>query len=118
MPWEMQSTRRYERVSAEYRQKHPGLADAIFANLNIYFSDLCALDNPLKIHRGFIHPEFRGLVALRQRVRGKTSLRESRLYVYPETGTKCLHLITIGNKDEQKQDLVFCRKFLDSLQIS
>lgn len=46
---------------------------------------------------------------------GGGNLQETRLYTFADDETQTLWLITLGNKDEQSNDIQFSRKFVESL---
>jgi hypothetical protein len=43
------------------------------------------------------------------------NLQETRLYIYPADATQIVHLITIGDKDDQHSDIEFCKEFVRSV---
>ncbi len=61
-----------------------------------------------------MHQEPLGAVATDQKGGGK-NLAQTRLYVYPDTETEILHLITLGDKRSQKDDIATCRSFINEL---
>jgi len=40
-----------------------------------------------------------------------------RLYVYPDTDTSSLHIITIGGKEQQSKDVNECCDYVKSLRM-
>jgi hypothetical protein len=94
---------------------HPRELQAVLDNLDTYFKSLEAGVKPLQIKHGFMHSEPLGAVAIDQKGGGK-SLAQTRLYVYPEPETETLHLITLGDKQSQKDDIATCRTFVTELR--
>ncbi len=43
------------------------------------------------------------------------NLQETRLYIYTVDATQTVHLITLGDKNEQHSDIEFCKEFVKSL---
>ncbi len=70
--------------------------------------------NPLNLPFGFIHREPRGVVAIDQKGGGK-SLAQARLYVYLDRDTQTIHLITLGDKGSQRDDITFSSQFVEAL---
>jgi hypothetical protein len=98
-----------------YRKKHPHETVATLANLRKYQDALNLGAEPASIQAGFIHREPMGVVALDQR--GATGgTRERRLYVYALKRDRSLHLITIGDRNTQQQDIATCRDYVKSLR--
>jgi hypothetical protein len=62
-----------------------------------------------------MHHEPLGVVAIDQKGGGK-SLAQTRLYVYPDTETETLYVITLGDKGSQKDDIATCRAFVNELR--
>ncbi len=84
-------------------------------NLNRYLSQLNAAKNPQCVHAGYLHPEPKGIVAVDQSA-GGPSLQETRLYLYPCNENNVLHVITIGNKAEQSEDIKLSGHFADRIR--
>src|SRR5262249_42670877 len=87
----------------------------VLDNLDTYFKALEAGTNPLQIKHGFMHQEPLGVVAIDQKGGGK-DLAQTRLYVYPDTETETLFVITLGDKRSQKNDIATCRAFIHALR--
>ncbi|HEY3965717.1 MAG TPA: hypothetical protein VGM05_14260 [Planctomycetaceae bacterium] len=65
---------------------------------------------------GFVHSEPFGVLAIDQRGPGKGSkLKQFRLYVFPEEDAEQLHLITLGDKDSQQDDIKQAKSFAQGL---
>lgn len=68
----------------------------------------------LAAQAGYVHAEPAGVLAIDQSGPG-AGLKQARLYVYPDTDSRVLHLITIGDKSSQKADIRFSKEFVESL---
>lgn len=113
--WKLVPTADYERRHKRYAKDHPRELQAVLDNLDTYFRSLEAGINPLQIKHGFMHSEPLGVVAIDQKGGGK-NLAQTRLYVYPDSDTETLHVITLGDKRSQKHDIDACRSFVNDLR--
>jgi len=112
--WSMEVTTQYEHAAKWYAKKRPVELGAVLRNLSRYIEQLNIARNMVIVEAGYIHHEPHGVVAIDQKGSGK-SLQETRLYTYPDMGQKVLYLITIGNKDEQPNDIAVCNEFVESI---
>ena len=62
-----------------------------------------------------MHNEPLGVVAIDQKGGGR-NLAETRLYVYADVTTETLHVITLGDKRSQKNDIATCQTFVNELR--
>jgi len=113
--WVIQKSPFFEARFKRFQKKHPEEAKAVLNNLDSYFRALCAGANPVNIQVGFIHHEPEGIKALDQKG-GKGNMMQSRLYAFPETETKILHVISIGTKSDQGSDISECRDYVRPLK--
>lgn len=113
--WEIETIEKYESKFRKYQKKHPRETLGALNNLDTYLGTLNDGVNPINIKAGFIHREFKGIIAIDQKG-GGTGLKETRLYLYPSEEEKVLYLLTIGDKKTQKADLADCRIFLNNLR--
>jgi hypothetical protein len=105
----------YDSRSKRYAKKHEREWLAILENLDTYQVALNEGAKPLQVKFGFLHFEPNGVVAIDQKG-GGSSLRQTRLYVFPEVDHCILHLITIGDKTTQKADIDVCREYIKALR--
>ena len=113
--WEVEPSDNYKRRHRHYEKKHRRVLVALLSNLDTFFG---ALKSGAKIqgtHYGFMHDEPSGIKAIDQKG-GDRNLAQGRLYVYPDEGTKILHLITICDKTSQQKDIQYCKKYVDRLR--
>jgi hypothetical protein len=114
--WEVQPSNQWEKDVKRYAKKHPRELAAILNNLERYLSQLEVAPNARAASiQGFLHPEPGGVVAVDQKGSGANNLQETRAYTYADEAQKVLHLITIGNKDMQANDILISRRFVQDL---
>jgi hypothetical protein len=83
----------------------------LLGNLQVYLDALNAGATPTQIHRGFLHQEPHGVLAIDQRGDGE-GLKEFRLYIYPDTDQRKLYLLALGDKNSQKSDIASCTRWV------
>ena len=83
-------------------------------NVEKYLAALKAGAKPGIIQKSFVHYEPQGVVAIDQKG-SKGGSRETRLYTYAVELGHVLHLITVGDKKSQRQDLKDCQEFVEGL---
>ncbi|HXD87643.1 MAG TPA: hypothetical protein VN641_14200 [Urbifossiella sp.] len=84
-------------------------------NLDTYVSSLQAGGKPHQIRHGFMHGETHGAIAIDQKgASGKP--KQTRLYLYADADTQLLYLITIGDKQSQREDNAACRELIVELR--
>jgi hypothetical protein len=113
--WTISTTHQYDADYAWYDKKRPRELAAVLRNVERYLAQLNASAAETLVTAGYMHSETHGVWAIDQKG-GNGSLQETRLYVYPDVERKVLWLITIGNKDEQPDDVQKCRGFAESLR--
>jgi len=110
--WIIGTTDKYERCLKKFAKKRPNELAAVLNNLDTYFNTLQLLDHPLQIKAGFIHHEPKCIKAIDQKGGGKkVKLKETRLYIFPNCENKILHLLIIGDKTSQEEDIKYCLDF-------
>lgn len=114
--WQLEPTDDYERQFRWYEKKRSRELEAVLRNLQTYFEALRAGNKPMQIKYGFVHVEPSGVFAIDQKG-GTGRLAQTRLYVYPDTDSEVLHLLTIGGKGiEQRNDIQLCKDFVTELK--
>lgn len=101
-----------KKISKKYKE----LVTNVLKNVQTYFETLNTGVHPetaKKVH-GFVHNEGKGLYAIDQRppVGGP----QLRLYVYPDLSTKILHIVAIGDKNTQRDDVKLGHKVIKGIQ--
>ncbi len=112
--WFVEASGQYDRKHKFYVKKRPNELKAVLNNLATYYTAL-SLNGPQKINAGFIHNEPHGVKAVDQKGY-MPKLQATRLYFYPDVNTNIVHLITIGDKNSQKDDINFCNNFIKKLR--
>ncbi len=101
-----------DKASKWYSKKRPKELAAVLRNLERYLELLNGARNARAISAGFLHFEPGGVVAIDQK--GVPGLQETRLYTYAHQPTQTLYLITVGNKQQQSNDIKFSKDFASS----
>jgi hypothetical protein len=113
--WTLEPTDDYERRHKRYTKDHPRELAAVLDNLDTFLRALQAGAKVQQARFGFIHPEPHGVLAVDQKGGGK-ALAQTRLYVYPDPDTETLHLIILGDKRSQREDIKTCNNFVAALR--
>jgi hypothetical protein len=113
--WKIEETDDYSKSLKWFVKKRPREARAVLDNLDTFFNALNAGARPQQIKAGFVHPEPCGVLAFDQKG-GGPNLAQTRLYVYPNATTEILHLITLGDKSSQRDDIRRCSAFVAELR--
>jgi hypothetical protein len=113
--WSIQKSQFFDSRFKRFQKKRPEESKAVLNNLDTYFKALCAGANPVNVQAGFIHHESDGIKAIDQKG-GKGSMTQARLYVFPESEAKILHVISIGTKTDQGGDISECREYIKPLK--
>lgn len=112
--WQQLPTDEFSRSVKWYAKKRKRELTAVLDNLDTYLKALSEGMRPQHKLFGFQHAEPHGVWAIDQKGGGK-SLAETRLYIYPDTATETLHLIALGDKNTQNEDIKFCNDFVAEL---
>jgi hypothetical protein len=114
--WIMRPTPRLSRDLHRLTRRHPREHAAILRNLQRYLTLLNCTQHTQLIQAGFLHSEPQGVVAIDERG-GGGSLRALRLYTYADQTNRTLHLLSLGDKDSQSNDLRALPTLLKHLKI-
>lgn len=109
--WKIQPTDQFLRDQAWYAKKRRAELAAVLNNLQRFVDLLVNVPNSRAVQAGFLHTEGKGILAVDERA-GGGNLEATRLYVFADDSTEVIHLITIGNKAEQEEDVKLCHAFL------
>ena len=113
--WRLECVDEYERRRKRYQKDRPNELLAVLDNLDTYHKSLDMGAEPLRRVHGFMHIEPSGVIAIDQKGGGRY-LAQTRLYVYPDTETETLYVITLGDKQSQRQDIQTCREFVKQIR--
>ena len=78
-------------------------------------SSLQSGKSPKPFVYGFLHSEPSDIIAIDQKGAG-SKLAATRLYVYPDTVTDTLYLLTIGDKPSQSVAIQDCKRFVAQIK--
>jgi hypothetical protein len=104
-------TKRVKRWPKKYRRE----LGAMLANLQTILSALQAGSKVESLEFGFVHHEPGGVLALDQKG-GGAGLKPCRLYTYPHVDEEVLHVITMGDKNSQSEDIKYAKAFADGVK--
>jgi hypothetical protein len=113
--WELEPTDEYERRLKWFARKRRRESQAVLDNLATYLEALRSGAKPQHRPFGFMHAEGYGVWAIDQKG-GGGNLAQTRLYVYPDAEKEILHLITLGDKGSQQEDIKTCSNFVAILK--
>lgn len=114
--WIYATSNDWERCLRWYGKKRPDELAAVLANLKRYETYLRASKNSKSVQAGFLHFEPMGCVAIDQKGVSKAKLQETRLYIFADDSTNTIHLITIGDKDAQQDDIQYCKEYIQVIR--
>lgn len=113
--WDFQQWDKFKTRFTKYRKNHPDEVVATINNLDTFQMALRSGAKPTLVHFGFLHREPQGVCAIDQSG-AEGDMHETRLYVYADEAVRVIHLLTIGDKNSQAQDLADCRDFMNRLR--
>jgi len=112
--WELERYVDLEKRLKKYAKRNRQEVANVLANLASFLTSLKSGLKPQQVVRGYVHPEPMGLRAIDESG-PKNPQKALRLYVYPEEDKQILHVLTMGDKDSQEQDIKHCQEFITSL---
>jgi putative component of toxin-antitoxin plasmid stabilization module len=112
--WKLQPEAEYEKRVRKWPNKYRRELKAMHDNLDTVFGALNQGAKLEHVNFGFIHREPRGVLGIDQKG-GGAGLKQTRLYVYADTATEIVHLVTIGDKNTQQADIKHATEFVDAL---
>lgn len=114
--WAIQRTDKLARRVKQIEKRHRSEVKAVFKNLDTYIDSLNQGVKPMQMFKhSFVHKEQMGVHAIDQSPL-KKGAKALRLYVFPDPSTSTLHVLTLGGKDEQRDDVNECCGYVKSLQ--
>lgn len=116
LSWIVRTTDKFNRMYKRYDKKSPKIIKALDNNLSYYLHSLKQNVHPQKITAGFIHRNYPHGIKSIDQSRSDEKLKETRLYIYPDTKKGILHLITIGEKGKQSEDVKFCIDYVKEIR--
>ena len=119
--WTIQVHDGVEKRFKRFEKKWPHELANLNANLDQLFVSLQAGIRPEQLKRElrFVRSEPKGVLAIDQKGPGKgAKLVAIRLYVYPDEETSILHLIGLGDKSSQPDDIECASAFVVNLLLT
>jgi len=113
--WAIKQGPQFERDIKKLNKKRPVETRHMLANSRKFLEALND-DIPIgNITSGFIHNEPKGIKAFDQKGPTKGTLKQTRLYMYPEIDEKTAHFICAGDKQSQPTDIKFAEQYVENL---
>ncbi len=116
--WQLRVDDSVERISKrrKFAKKHRSELRNVYTNLQRVLDALNGgMTLPTVTSFGFMHREGKGLWAIDQR--GPNSpKKELRLYVYFEEAAGIIHVLRIGDKDSQQEDIRHCHRWIEQFE--
>lgn len=112
--YHLEPTEEYVKRQKKWPKKHHRELVAMLHNLDTVQQTLKSGLPPSRLCFGFLHHEPLNIKAVDQKG-GGAGLKECRLYFFADESTRILHLVTIGDKSTQSEDISNCKHFVESL---
>lgn len=107
-----------ERFKAFFK-KNKLEAQGALANLNFFLEQLQdgRMPEQLKHELSFVHSEPLGILAISEKhgARYATKPKPLRIYVFPSLPDSVLHILTMGDKSTQSDDIKHCKQTVERL---
>lgn len=115
--WSLNPLPEFSKRADRFKKKWGHEIANVIANLETLVNALKLGARPEQLKQlGFVHSEPMGILAIDQKGKGKgAKLKPFRLYVFPDERSKILHLMTLGDKDTQEDDIRNCKSFVEGL---
>lgn len=114
--WKYGPDSEYERRLAKWPKKYGRELASMIDHLDTLLGTLNEGVHPEQAKRllSFVHGKYSlGILSIDQRG-GGPHLKETRLYVYPDQDEHTLHLLTLGDKDSQPDDVASCTRWANN----
>lgn len=116
--WELEPNADYVKKLKKFNKRHRCETTNAHDNLAAYLGSLRGGMKPQQIIRGYIHREGGAWVRAVDESGPNNPKKAIRLYFYPDEDTETLHVITIGDKNSQNDDVKYCQEFVASLRAA
>lgn len=116
MEWTLVPTAKYISRHRAYERRFQRELRAVLTNLESFREALSAGAKVVHVTFGWLHREPMGVKAITEKGGHGKGLKTTRLYVYPDEQAREIHLVTIGDKKTQQDDIKFCNEFVQDLR--
>lgn len=113
--WQFEREPEFDRKLRKWPKKYHRELQAMIDNLDTF---AVALNEGVHVEQAkrqyrFLHGNYpHGIISIDQRGAGSNT-KQSRLYSYPDEENKVLYQLTLGDKKSQKDDVAFCKKWVE-----
>ncbi len=117
--WGFIKSRQCDRRLKQYRKSKNKKAqlNAVLNNLDLFQKSLISGRKPRPPIYGFLHEEPAGFFAITEQG-GGANVAATRLYVYPDTETETIYLLTLGDKSTQTEDISHCKILVKDIRAN
>lgn len=115
MAWRITPTATFKMRFKWYEKKKPKELKAVLDNLDTLIKSLHSGKKPKPFVYGFLSAEPSDVIRISE-AGSETQVAATRLYVYPDTGTDTLYLLTIGDKPSQSDDIKDCKRIVKDIK--
>jgi len=112
--WELELAYAIKSAFKRYAKKHRAEYASCFENLDRVHEILCNGHSWGSFQVGFLRTEGDGLFRVGQT--GVAHARETRLYIHVDEAARRIHVLTIGDKDSQQDDIRDARKIVGEIR--
>lgn len=112
--WKTMRTDHYDRRFKRYAKKKQDELAAVLNNLEVFQKSLQSGKPPKPLVYSFLHGEPSEVIAVTQGT--KSNLAATRLYIYVDTASETVYLLTLGDKSTQRDDIQDCKRFVKQLK--
>ena len=116
MTWQAELADGFSARFKRFQKKYEKESQAMLSNLETYLKAIQEGVHPQHFKAGFIHLEPDGIKAIDQKGADMKKPAQTRLYVFPEIERSLLHIITVGDKQDQGADVNLARTFVRRLK--
>lgn len=113
--WKTLTTPVFERRFKHYEKKKKNELFAVTNNLDRLVNSLESGKQPNPSIFGFLRSEGSNILRISEAGPGPR-VAATRLYVYPDAEKDELHLLTIGDKNTQSEDILYCKSYVKELR--
>lgn len=109
--WKLSPEDDYLHKLKKWPKKYKRELRNVHDNLDTFQKTLNTGVKPIQAKFGFVHTEPMGILAVDQKGKGQ-SMKQTRLYFFPDETDETLYLLTLGDKSSQEDDIALCKQFV------